>query len=229
MAAASWVWLKELRFLQLTLYFLFFLFALPYFGWDWIFKLFSSIFLLNALLVSLSASGTTVRLKWLLWLILGASVIFTMLYLVPLVPDKRPIFLQLGIFSETFLMLLCLIMILIFIFQSRKVTLDTIFAAVMAYLLCAFVFAQAYRLLIYYDPQSFNLNYPLSPSALHIILSRMMYYSLIVITSVGFGDIIPQTPMAQTLTTLEAVIGQFFVAILVAWLVGRFRSESEGD
>jgi hypothetical protein len=229
MAAASWVWLKELRFLQLTLYFLFFLFALPYFGWDWIFKLFSSIFLLNALLVSLSASGTTVRLKWLLWLILGVSMIFTMLYLVPLVPDKRSIFLQLGIVSETFLMLLCLIMILIFIFQSRKVTLDTIFAAVVAYLFCAFVFAQAYRLLIFYDPQSFNLNYPLSPNALHIILSRMMYYSLIVITSVGLVDIIPQTPMAQTLSTLEAVIGQFFVAILVAWLVGRFRSESEGD
>ena len=54
----------------------------------------------------------------------------------------------------------------------------------------------------------------------------MLYFSLVIITTVGVGDIVPLTPVARTLTVIEAMTGQFFVAILVAWLVGRFISQS---
>ncbi len=221
----SWLLLKELRFLQLTLYSIFFLFAIPLFGHEWILRLFSSIFLLNALLVSLSASGKTVRLKWLLWILFGASVIFTSLYLSPLVPTRRPVFLKLAIGSDVFLLLICLVAILAFIFESKRVTLDTIFAAVVAYLIIAFTFAQAYLLLHYVSPQSFNLPAVVTPAAFGSFHGDMIFYSLIVITTVGIGDIVPQTPVARMLTVIEAMVGQFFVAILVAWLVGRFISQ----
>lgn len=228
MGAKPRAMLKELRFLQLTLYIIFFLFASPFFGQDWILRLFSSIFLLNALLVSISASWKTVHMKWLLWILFGAAVIFTALFLSPLVPTKRLMFLKLAIGCDVLVLLVCLGAILAFIFASTQVTLDTIFAAVVAYLIIAFTFAQAYMLIHLFSPQSFNLLTEVSPAAFNNYHSEMFYYSLIVITTVGIGDIVPQTQIARTLTVLEAIIGQFFVAVLVAWLVGRFISQSFG-
>lgn len=224
----NWAKIKDLRFLQLTLYILFFLFAFPFFGKDWILRIFSSIFLLNALLVSLSASGKTVRMKWLLWVLFGSTMIFSFLYLTYPDDTKRLVFLKLAIGCDILILLICLSSILAFIFATLRVTLDLIFAAVVAYLLIAFIFAQAYMLLEYCSPQSFNLPTTVYPGALDKFHSNMIYYSLIIITTVGIGDIVPQTPIARTLTAVEAMTGQFFVAILIAWLVGRFISQSTG-
>lgn len=47
----------------------------------------------------------------------------------------------------------------------------------------------------------------------------MVYFSL---ATLGYGDILPSSPFTQMLAVLEAVIGQFFMAVLVAWLVGMF-------
>lgn len=228
MGPKTWALLKELRFLQLTLYIIFFLFAFPLFGHDWLMRLFSSVFLLNALLVSLSASGRAVRVKWLLWIAFGASMIFTILFLWPLVPSERLLFLKLAILCDVLVLLICLSAILSFIFACQEVTLDTIFAAVVAYLIIAVTFAQGYLLLHYFSPQSFNLPAAATPAAFNSFHGAMLYYSLIIITTVGIGDIVPQTPVAQILSALEAMVGQFFVAILVAWLVGRFISQSKG-
>jgi voltage-gated potassium channel len=225
MGPKTWALVKELRFLQLTLYIIFFLFASPFFGHEWILRLFSSIFLLNALLVSISASGKTVHMKWLLWVLFGAAVIFTVLFLWPLVPTKRLMFLKLAIGCDVLVLLICLGAILAFIFATKQVTLDTIFAAVVAYLFIAYTFAQTYLLLYLFSPQSFNFPASVSPAAFDSFHGEIIFYSLIIITTVGIGDIVPQTPIARTLTVLEAMIGQFFVAILVAWLVGRFISQ----
>jgi Ion channel len=45
----------------------------------------------------------------------------------------------------------------------------------------------------------------------------MVYFSL---ATLGYGGIFPSSPFTQMLAVLEAVIGQFFMAVLVAWLVG---------
>ena len=49
--------------------------------------------------------------------------------------------------------------------------------------------------------------------------AKLLYFSFITLTSVGFGDIVPVHPVAQTLAMLEALIGQLFPAILLARLV----------
>ena len=93
----KWAWLKELRFLQLTLYIIFFLFALPFFSHRWSLQLFSSIFLLNALLVSLSASGKKIRFRWAFWLLFSGAVLFSILHVAPVIPAFRLVFLYLAI------------------------------------------------------------------------------------------------------------------------------------
>jgi hypothetical protein len=48
----------------------------------------------------------------------------------------------------------------------------------------------------------------------------LVYYSFVTMTTVGYGDITPVSPPARTLSWLEAMMGQFYIAVLVAALVG---------
>ncbi len=48
----------------------------------------------------------------------------------------------------------------------------------------------------------------------------LVYYSFVTMTTVGYGDITPVSPPARTLAWLEAMMGQFYIAVLVAALVG---------
>ena len=52
-----------------------------------------------------------------------------------------------------------------------------------------------------------------------------LHFSFATITTVGYGDIVPMTPRARVLSSLEAVVGTFYVATLVARLASNYRSE----
>jgi len=48
------------------------------------------------------------------------------------------------------------------------------------------------------------------------------YFSMVTLTTLGYGDITPQIPEAASLCQMEAIVGQFYTAVLVAWLVGMY-------
>ena len=50
-------------------------------------------------------------------------------------------------------------------------------------------------------------------------LATMLYFSLTTLTTTGYGDIVPLDPFARGLANLEAVLGQFYLALTVARLV----------
>jgi hypothetical protein len=55
---------------------------------------------------------------------------------------------------------------------------------------------------------------------------ELVYYTMITLTTAGYGDITPQLPLSQSLSMLMAVTGQFYVAVIVAILVGKFSNLS---
>ena len=62
----------------------------------------------------------------------------------------------------------------------------------------------------------------------HQKLQDVVYYSFITLTTVGYGEIAPIAPISRFLAYLEAITGQFYIAILVASLIGaRFAGGSE--
>ncbi len=59
--------------------------------------------------------------------------------------------------------------------------------------------------------------------------STFFYYSFVTMTTLGYGDITPIRPLAQALSYLTAIAGQFYIAILVAYLVGGFLGQDSAN
>ncbi len=49
---------------------------------------------------------------------------------------------------------------------------------------------------------------------------QMRYFSFETLTTLGYGDIVPRSPAARMLATIEAVMGQIYLTVLIARLVG---------
>jgi voltage-gated potassium channel len=108
--------------------------------------------------------------------------------------------------------------------RLRTVTFDTILGAGCGYLLIGAIWAFIYSMInVVASPGFAFTNVPSLPPTPDLIeqsrLIPLFYFSFITLTSTGFGDILPLVPVAKGFAVGEAVIGQFYVAILVARLV----------
>ena len=57
----------------------------------------------------------------------------------------------------------------------------------------------------------------------------MLYFSFITLTTIGYGDFSPTSSLGQKIAVLEGLIGQFYIAIIMAILVGKFLSSKRTD
>ena len=108
-----------------------------------------------------------------------------------------------------------------FIQKSGEVNREVIYASILLYLLAAFMWAFVYTLLELIDPNSFNI---VSDQPAELLL-MFEYFSLVTITTLGYGDIAPVTQVARSFATLEAIVGQLYLVVAVAWLVGMYVSK----
>jgi hypothetical protein len=63
--------------------------------------------------------------------------------------------------------------------------------------------------------------------ATHGELHLFSYFSLVTLSTLGYGDITPLTPLARSLSSLEAVVGQLYIAVLIARLVGMHIAQKQ--
>lgn len=115
--------------------------------------------------------------------------------------------------------------ILAHVLKSRSVSGETIFAALCVYLLIAYTWAFLYSFLEDLQPGAFQINYELfdaNVSGRHIFskLYYFMYLSFTALTTMGVGDILPASPWARVLMSLEAVVGQLYLVVVISSLVG---------
>ncbi len=133
-----------------------------------------------------------------------------------------------AIFSEILLVYLAISISLFFlvtstvvafnsVFFSRLISFNQLVGASCIYLLLGIIWAILYSNLYFFSPGSFSgLEYE---RGLHF--SEFMYYSYVTLTTLGFGDITPLSPMAKTLSFTQAITGQLYLTIMVAGLVGK--------
>ena len=114
-----------------------------------------------------------------------------------------------------------IVSILNFIFSEQMVSRQTISAAVSVYLLMAMMWTFIYRLVENLYPSSFAIAHSKLLGAENIYL----YFSLVTITTLGYGDITPLRSQAVALSVLEAIAGQIYLVVVVAWFVGLYVSK----
>ena len=113
-------------------------------------------------------------------------------------------------------------LIMVDIFRSKMVTLNTIAAGICVYLFFGNICGFIYAIIGMADPNAFNV-----PEATASYLgdniasiSSAMYFSFVTLTTLGYGDITPINAFARSLAFLEATTGQFYLTIFIASLVG---------
>jgi hypothetical protein len=111
--------------------------------------------------------------------------------------------------------------ILSYLFRGEEITSDVIMGAICGYFLLGLLWANVYALFAVLDPNSFQFS-----QAMGAGVQDFTYYSFVTLTTLGYGDITPVSNPARSLSLLEAVIGQLYLAILVARLIGIHIAQS---
>jgi hypothetical protein len=124
----------------------------------------------------------------------------------------------------TLAFLICTVLLLLqHVLGDAPITLDKLFGAICIYLLLCLVWASAYALTFELDPDAFamsdGLRAQLAEEGAAATWSVFVYFSCVVLTTLGFGDMSPVGAVARSLVASEAVIGPLYLAILIARLV----------
>jgi voltage-gated potassium channel Kch len=108
--------------------------------------------------------------------------------------------------------------------RPGTVTDDRIFVSVSLYLLLGMLWFSLYNMLEAIHPGSFVQA---SAPASALPRGTMIYLSLATLTTLGYGDIVPMTPISRMVAALEAVAGVLYIAITVARLVSGYRGPDQ--
>jgi hypothetical protein len=114
------------------------------------------------------------------------------------------------------------------IFHQETIRTDAVIGALCGYLLAAVAWANVYALLYLLQPGSFRVADVIAWRLGDWHLQRFFfnYFSVTTLTSLGYSDITPIGTLALSLSWLEVVFGQFYIAVVVAQLVGLRLAES---
>jgi hypothetical protein len=118
--------------------------------------------------------------------------------------------------DAAFFGLLCIVLLLS-VFRPGRVTVHRVLGAVAVYLLLALFFAEAFDIVDRFTDNAFIMG--TQPTPYTAPSARLFYLSAITLTSVGFGDLAPVHPVARALVMLEAVLGQIYTTVILAWMV----------
>lgn len=224
MATARW-W-SELRHLQLAIFFFAYMLAMPWLETLWVLRALTLAVLMNAFLVSASERRPHPLVNHAAWLAFtvaaAASIVEQFSLGSPFAQMFGRCLIHLGGMAVA---LLCAGNILTLVFGAQRVTADSVFASLVVYQLVGLFFGEAYTLIEMIRPGSFHLPDAAGAagSTEHV---ELLYFSFVTIATLGYGDILPISSFARGAVVIEAIAGQFYVAVVVAILVGAFFADA---
>lgn len=160
----------------------------------------------------------TIRTRIIKYFVAGLAVLALV---VELISEFAPTHGALAL--DTVLKLACLA-ILVFMTLSRAlrpgpVTVYRVIGGIAGYLLIGITWAFAYQLFVEQVPTAIQFEAPLDYSSARQP-NDLIYFSFITLTTVGYGDVRPVHPAVRSLAVAEALVGQLYLTILLASLVG---------
>jgi voltage-gated potassium channel Kch len=125
---------------------------------------------------------------------------------------------------------LCWVLVVVLreIFRRSTSERDAVIGALSGFLLLVTVFMRVHGLLEELSPGAYVAQGPpLAERSEPALIATFQYFSTVTLTTVGFGDIVPLAPGARLATGLEAIVGQLYLAVVVATLVGRVAARRD--
>jgi hypothetical protein len=113
------------------------------------------------------------------------------------------------------------------VYRQERISGDSVCGVLCGYLLLGLGFAHLYCMMESIVPGSFQFpdkeaGYGRDQGLLHF---KLTYFSLVTLTTVGYGDITPVKEATRGLAVVEAMIGQFYIAVLLGELIGKRVSQ----
>ena len=126
-----------------------------------------------------------------------------------------------ALLLDTALKLACLAILVLMtlkrILRPGPVTAYRVMGGIAGYLLIGMTWTFGYQLVVQQTPDAIHLGARVIESSRH---NDLMYFSFVTLTTVGYGDVYPVYPTVRSLAVAEALVGQLYLAILIASLVG---------
>jgi len=104
------------------------------------------------------------------------------------------------------------------LFRERRMPFDSVMAGIIVFLFMAGLWTQLYALLLLADPLA--IQAPADSLHLHPYVT-LYYFSVTTLTTAGLGDVTPVSDMARILVAYEALVGQIYLVVFIALLMGR--------
>jgi voltage-gated potassium channel len=138
-----------------------------------------------------------------------------------------PVLLSLAKFVNILFFLVIVVSLIRQIATARKVSAGVILGSLAGYLLLGLIFSIFILFIMQRDPGAFSsAPKQIAESEESIGTSVPVYFSFVTLATLGYGDIVPLKPYTRSLATMIAVTGQFYIAIIVALLVGKFSAQN---
>jgi voltage-gated potassium channel len=99
---------------------------------------------------------------------------------------------------------------------SHDSSVDGLLGTMFGYFLIAIAWSYLYVAIAVYDPDAFRLDQDIA------LGMDLRYFSLVTMTTLGYGDIVPVSPVARITAALQAAVGTLYVAIMIGRVVGSF-------
>lgn len=107
-----------------------------------------------------------------------------------------------------------------FILTSRQVTANTIYASMCLYMLIGILWAAIFANIHIWYNGAFTLSGDMLPAKVtDVYLEDFVYYSFVTLSTLGYGDMLPVNHTAKSWAVVEAMVGQFYIAVVMARLV----------
>ncbi len=108
--------------------------------------------------------------------------------------------------------------------KARTISLNVIYGLISGYISLGFLAFFMFLTIAMIEPNSFSgLQTELNNTA--ELNDKLMYFSYVTLLTIGYGEILPVSDLAQKGAVLVALVGQFYVVILTAIVVGKYVNQ----
>lgn len=181
---------------------------------------------INMLILGIASIGVFIEKGR--WKNIVRTILFVLIVAFPLcLPffGNNPLFMTLLLISMSLFYIFVFYEVLQYLLKPSYINRDIITASACGYFLLIEICVFLMQILIYANPSSFKgMNATLSIENSATTFMDLVYFSTITITSIGYGDITPNTHTTKLLVSLFGVVGQFYSVVLVGILISKFTS-----